>query len=278
MNVIIYEKGERMTEKERIILEYKKEVFKGREKEFVLSEENKNLCKDFDEKKINTNEVLKKTKMSKATFFRMLKEYREQNEKKKEKKMKMKIGIDQDWVLAKLTKKWLEYYNAIFDDVLKAEDLKSWAIKEYVKPEAKEFILKILDIPGFYRDLEVTKDSQRVLRKLQEQGHELFIVTDPFTKMSMQSKHEWLQENFPFIKKENYVFTSRKDLLDLDVLIDDGVHNCESFKGMPLLFDTPYNTEQEGFFKVKNWVHIEHVFDDDLKKVKEFYKDKKKEV
>ena len=267
-----------MTEKERIILEYKKEVFKGREKEFVLSEENKNLCKDFDEKKINTNEVLKKTKMSKATFFRMLKEYREQNEKKKEKKMKMKIGIDQDWVLAKLTKKWLEYYNAIFDDVLKAEDLKSWAIKEYVKPEAKEFILKILDIPGFYRDLEVTKDSQRVLRKLQEQGHELFIVTDPFTKMSMQSKHEWLQENFPFIKKENYVFTSRKDLLDLDVLIDDGVHNCESFKGMPLLFDTPYNTEQEGFFKVKNWVHIEHVFDDDLKQVKEFYKDKKKEV
>ena len=82
MNVIIYKKGARMTEKERIILEYKKEVFKGREKEFVLSEENKNLCKDFDEKKINTSEVLKKTKMSKATFFRMLKEYREQNHQK----------------------------------------------------------------------------------------------------------------------------------------------------------------------------------------------------
>lgn len=193
---------------------------------------------------------------------------------KKRKEKEMKIGIDQDWVLAKLTKKWLEYYNAIFDDNLKAEDLKGWAIKEYVKPEAKEFILKILDIPGFYRDLEVTKDSQRVLRKLQEQGHELFIVTDPFTKMSMQSKHEWLQENFPFIKKENYVFTSRKDLLDLDVLIDDGVHNCESFKGMPLLFDTPYNVEQEGFFKVKNWVHIEHVFDDNLEQVKDFYKRK----
>ena len=261
-----------MTEKERIILEYKKEVFRGREKEFFLNEENKNLCKDFDEKKINTKEALKKTKMSKATFFRMLKEYREQNEKKKGKKMR--IGIDQDWVLAKLTKKWLEYYNAIFDDNLKAEDLKSWAIKDYVKPEAKNFILKILDIPGFYRDLEVTKDSQRVLKMLQEQGHELFIVTDPFTKMSMQSKHEWLQENFPFIKKENYVFTSRKDLLDLDVLIDDGVHNCESFKGMSLLFDTPYNTEQTGFFKVKNWVHIEHVFEDNLEQVKDFYKRK----
>ena len=258
-----------MTEKEKIIAEYKKEIFKGREKEFLLDDSNKELCEKFDKKQINTKDVLKKTKMSKATFFRMLKKYREGKTE-----TKMKIGIDQDWVLAKLTKKWLEYYNAIFDDNLKAEDLKGWAIKEYVKPEAKEFILKILNIPGFYRDLEVTKDSQRVLRKLQEQGHELFIVTDPFTKMSMQSKHEWLQENFPFIKKENYVFTSRKDLLDLDVLIDDGVHNCESFKGMSLLFDTPYNVEQEGFFKVKNWVHIEHVFDDNLEQVKDFYKRK----
>ena len=63
-------------------------------------------------------------------------------------------------------------------------------------------------------------------------------------------------------------------MLDLDVLIDDGVHNCESFKGMSLLFDTPYNVEQEGFFKVKNWVHIEHVFDDNLEQVKDFYKRK----
>ena len=94
-----------MTEKEKIIAEYKKEIFKGREKEFLLDDSNKELCEKFDEKQINTKDVLKKTKMSKATFFRMLKKYREGKTE-----TKMKIGIDQDWVLAKLTKKWLEYY------------------------------------------------------------------------------------------------------------------------------------------------------------------------
>lgn len=174
---------------------------------------------------------------------------------------KLRIGIDQDWVLAKLTKKWLEYYNAIFDDDLTAEKLESWDITEKVKPEAKNFMLNILNIPNFYRDLEVTKDSQRVIQKLQEAGHEIFIVTDPFTKMSMKSKFEWLQEHFPFIDKKNYIFTGNKSAVALDILIDDGVHNCEAFQGKPILFDTPYNQKEERFLKARNWQDIEDIFD-----------------
>lgn len=174
---------------------------------------------------------------------------------------KLRIGIDQDWVLAKLTKKWLEYYNAIFDDDLTAEKLESWDITKKVKPEAKGFMLNILNIPNFYRDLEVTKDSQRVIQKLQEAGHEIFIVTDPFTKMSMKSKFEWLQEHFPFIDKRNYIFTGNKSAVALDILIDDGVHNCVAFKGTPILFDTPYNKKEERFIKARNWQDIENIFD-----------------
>ena len=176
-------------------------------------------------------------------------------------KNKLRIGVDQDWVLAKLTKKWLEYYNAIFDDDLKAEDLESWDITEKVKPGAKNFMLNILNIPEFYRDLEVTKDSQRVLKKLAAAGHEIFIVTDPFTKMSMKSKFEWLQEHFSFIDRKNYIFTASKNVIDLDILIDDGVHNCESFKGIPILFDTPYNQKETRFIKARNWQDVENIFD-----------------
>ena len=46
-----------MTEKEKIIAEYKKEIFKGREKEFLLDDSNKKLCEKFDEKQINTKDV-----------------------------------------------------------------------------------------------------------------------------------------------------------------------------------------------------------------------------
>ena len=188
----------------------------------------------------------------------------------------MKIGIDQDWVLAKLTKKWLIYYNTIFEDDLKAEDLKTWNLVDHVKDEAKDFVLNFFNIPEFYRDLEVTKDSQRVIEKWQSEGHEIFIVTDPFTKWSMKNKFEWLQEHFPFLDKKNFIFTGNKGVIDLDVLIDDGVHNCEVFKGIPILMETPYNKTENRFYKAKNWQDLEHIFEYKLEELENSHKEDSK--
>lgn len=184
---------------------------------------------------------------------------------------KIRIGVDQDWVLAKLTEKWVEYYNTIFNDNLNVKDIKTWNIIDFVKPEAKDFMLNILNIHKFYRDLQVTSDSQRVLKKLQDNGYEIFIVTDPYTRMSFKSKFDWLQEHFEFIPKKNFIFTGNKSAINLDYLIDDGVHNFEGFVGKGLLYDAPYNKECDKYYRVKNWQDIEHVFDFKLDEVDKFY-------
>lgn len=180
------------------------------------------------------------------------------------------IAVDQDWVLAKLTHKWIKTYNTIFNDNLRVEDVTSWNIEEHVKPEAKDYILNILNLHKFYRDLLVVSDSQRVLKKLSKK-YEIIIVTDLFTRMSFKSKYDWLGENFPFIPPKNYVFTGNKSIIRADYLIDDGVHNLEGFQGYGLLYDAPYNREEDRFYRVKNWQDIEHVFDYKLDKVKAFY-------
>ena len=180
------------------------------------------------------------------------------------------IAIDVDKVLAKLDKKWLNYYNTIFDDNLQEEQIKSWDITEFVKPEAKPYMLNILNLHKFYRDLEVVEDSQRVLYNLSKE-YEIVFATDPFTRMSFKSKYDWLGENFPFIPKENYIFTGNKSKILADYLIDDAVHNLEVFQGISLLFDASYNKEEERFFRVLNWQDIENVFELKLDKVKEFY-------
>ena len=185
------------------------------------------------------------------------------------------IAVDMDWVLAKLTQKWIRYYNTIFDDNLKVEDIKSWDITQHVKPEAKDYMLNILDIHKFYRDLEVVEDSQRVLKKL-SYDYEIIIVTDPFTRMSFKSKYDWLGEHFPFISPCNYVFTGNKSVIHANYLIDDGVHNLENFKGYGLLFEAPYNEKENRFYKVKNWQDIEHLFDYKIDEVAEFYHEKGK--
>lgn len=191
----------------------------------------------------------------------------------KEKKLG-RIAVDQDWVLAKLTEKWLWYYNTIFNDDLTVEEIKDWSVLEYVKPEAKDYMLNILNIHKFYRDLDVVKDSQRVLEKLST-NYEIFIVTDPFTRMSFKSKYDWLRENFPFIPVKNYVFTGNKSIVNADFLIDDGVHNLENFDGYGLLFEAPYNKDNEDFYIVRNWQDIEHIFFDyKLDEVYDFYQNR----
>lgn len=187
------------------------------------------------------------------------------------------IAIDVDWVLAKLTQKWVNYYNTIFDDDLKIEEIKTWNIIEHVKPEAKDFMINFLNLHKFYRDLDVVSDSQRVLKKLSKHN-EIFFVTDPFTRMSFKSKYDWLEEHFPFIPTENYVFVSNKSIIKADFLIDDGVHNLENFSGYSILYDAPYNRDEDRFYRVKNWQDIEHLFDCKINELKDFYNKKPKQV
>lgn len=183
------------------------------------------------------------------------------------------IAVDQDWVLAKLNHKWLRVYNTIFNDNLTVEDVKDWDITKFVKPEAKDYMLNILNIHKFYRDLEVVEDSQRVLEQLSK-TYNIIIATDPFTRMSFKSKYDWLCEHFPFIEPRNFIFTGNKGAIYADYLIDDGAHNLERFKGKGLLFDGPHNRHREEFFRVKGWNDIEKLFSCgyNVESIDQFYK------
>lgn len=89
--------------------------------------------------------------------------------------------------------------------------------------------------------------------------------------MSFKSKYDWIKENFPFIPAKNFIFTGNKSAIGLDFLIDDGIHNCNDFQGIPLLYEAPYNGKEKKFYKVKNWQDIENTFDYRMEDVYNFY-------
>lgn len=173
--------------------------------------------------------------------------------------MKERIVVDQDWVLAKLTKKWINHYNKEHNDNLQIKDITDWDICKFVKPGAEKDMLNYLTIDGFYRDLEVVEFSVEVLEEL-SQYYELFIATDPFGPYSMRDKYEWLLENFPMIKKENFIFTGNKSIIKGEYIIDDAVHHIEHFEGEKLLFNAPYNVNEDRFTRVNNWKEIGEYF------------------
>lgn len=60
--------------------EFKKSIFKGREKKYHLTNETKEIIEKFISKELNTKEVLNSLGMSKASFFRMLRDYKKQKD------------------------------------------------------------------------------------------------------------------------------------------------------------------------------------------------------
>ena len=66
--------------------EFKKSIFKGRDKKYHLTNETREIIEKFISKELNTKEVLNILGMSKASFFRMLRDYKEQNSLEQPKK------------------------------------------------------------------------------------------------------------------------------------------------------------------------------------------------
>ena len=56
--------------------EFKKSIFKGREKKYHLTNETREIIEKYINKELKTKEILEVLGVSKASFFRMLKEYK----------------------------------------------------------------------------------------------------------------------------------------------------------------------------------------------------------
>lgn len=66
--------------------EYKLEKFKGRSKKYQITIETKEILEKFMNKELKTKEVLNSLGMSKSSFFRMLRDYKEQKNLEQPKK------------------------------------------------------------------------------------------------------------------------------------------------------------------------------------------------
>lgn len=79
----------------------------------------------------------------------------------------------------------------------------------------------------------------------------------------LANKYKYLVKEFPFIKPDNYIFTSRKDLVKCDIKIDDKIDNLKG-DCVKLLYTARHNknvSQEEldklGIIRVNNWEEIE---------------------
>lgn len=181
-----------------------------------------------------------------------------------------KIMIDMDDVIC--DKGYLNIVNDFLDTNYKIEDLKEYYIQDLVPKEKRDEYSKFFYEKNVYDYAEIIPGAYDIMKKLQEK-YEIYITTTyifkDYPKMSannLKNKFNYLVKEFPYIKPEQYIFTSNKELINCDIKIDDKINNLEGNAQTKLLFSAYHNRKitdnelkQKGIIRVNSWYEIEKI-------------------
>jgi 5'-nucleotidase len=170
----------------------------------------------------------------------------------------MRILVDMDGVIADCMSHWLTLINRYHGENLKPGDITGWAIEDFCKTAKAKQVYRFLRQPGFFRHLDPIPGALEAMNWLMRAGYDVVIVTA--CKYGQVDKQEWLKAHLPEFNLHNLIFAARKELVQGDVLIDDGMHNLEEWgkahpNGLPICFAHPHNLTYEGE-RVYSWKQV----------------------
>jgi len=158
----------------------------------------------------------------------------------------MIIGVDVDDTVLNLVDTWLKFYNRDYNDTLYRSSLTNWDIASFTKPACQNAVYDYLT-PAMYDHCLPIEGALAGVNALRELGHRVVFVTSTRRECAGR-KLDWLVDHgFLTLKynciSDDYVECHDKGLVAVDILVDDGAHNLDKFKGLPLLFDQPWNRD-----------------------------------
>lgn len=169
---------------------------------------------------------------------------------------KLRVLSDADDTIENLIACWVNELNKTHSLNVTPDDVRSWDFSDAFPMLTQEEIYAPLYVKDVWKGLEPLSDSYYYLKKIMDDGHELKIVTAT-NYHTCDVKIARILEIFPFLTWEQFVITSNKQIVEGDVLVDDGVHNLIGGKYEKILFDQPHNrsfNERDiGAIRVYNW-------------------------
>jgi 5'(3')-deoxyribonucleotidase len=164
----------------------------------------------------------------------------------------IRIGVDLDNILNNLNSEWINTYNKLNNDSLTIEDIKSWDFHKYTKNGKEIYTYLNNDLFAKLRPLPHSIEATKNIMN----HHELFVVTASYPN-TIETKMNWLHEYFPHIPYDNVIICQRKDLVDVDLLIDDSPINIMNFPRDVIVMDYAWNRDVNKGHRLKDWYEIE---------------------
>jgi len=143
---------------------------------------------------------------------------------------KLVLLIDMDSILVDFFPYWLNKYNFITGEVLTEEDVTDYNIQELCKfPEILDYLL---ELPGFFREVQPISGAVKYFNKLLEDDHEVLIVTQLPRKsdFAANDKRKWIKKYLPNFPLENLIFTHKKYYVRGNIMFDDCPNHIKPWK------------------------------------------------
>ena len=181
-----------------------------------------------------------------------------------------KIMIDMDDVIC--GGGFLALVNEFLGTAYREEDIKTYYLQDIIPEEKKNEWKEFFGSKNLYDYTYILPDAYEVMEKLSKK-YELYIVTayifkDDENKSAehLKNKFNYLIKTFPFIKPQQYVFTTNKEIINCDIKIDDRAANLKGKAEKELLFSAYHNKnipdeelKKDGLIRVNNWKEVEKI-------------------
>lgn len=191
--------------------------------------------------------------------------------------MKLTILVDMDDVLEDLLPAWTTWLNNKHGTSVKPEDIVEWQIDKFFPELKREEVYAPLSEDEFWKTVKPKEGAVEGLKELCDGGDLVYVVTNSHYK-ALQSKMEnVLFKYFPFLNWSNVIITSKKQLIEGDILIDDAVQNLVGGDYIRILVDAPYNRsaddEADGLCRCYDWDDILDCIEFHRVELEELYQD-----
>lgn len=172
------------------------------------------------------------------------------------------IAFDMDQVITDTLDKQLMVINEHFGMELTKEQMYGKHLRDFLPTmEHIKEMYNLINSKGFFRDLRIIEPNTRDIMKEINSRYEVYICTAATeVPNSLEDKFLWLREELPFLKMDNFVFCGNKKVMHSDVLVDDSPLQLQRFTGIGVLYTSPFNVNDEEFFRVNNWSEIADLF------------------
>src|SRR5574344_1673518 len=154
----------------------------------------------------------------------------------------MVIGIDVDGVVCDTCRAVLAQHYADTGEKLTLDDIKSYYIENYVSDDYKDDFHLIFFKKEMWKRVQVLPHCVEVVKRLHDKGNEMYFVTST-EPQNVAKKARFLQRTFPFLDIRKCLITTHcKQMIGVDILIDDCIDNVVGVNYTSILMDYPWNS------------------------------------